>query len=53
MSQADQTVSTHRLDRIAGDFALRIVLRETTFLIAGQSTVGREPGVVGRVTSAA
>lgn len=57
MSQADQTVSTHRIQSVSrfGDFALPIIFSRATtrLLIAGESAVGREPGVVGSVTGAA
>lgn len=52
MSQADQAVSTHRLD-YHWKFASRIVTHGTIFLVTGSCTVGHEPGVVRCVAGAA
>lgn len=57
MSQADQTVSTHRIKAYLASEISRcrssFHAQSTRLLIAGESAVGREPGVVGSVTGAA
>lgn len=45
MSQADQAVSTHRLDHHQESISL-IISRWMVFLVTGSSTIGHEPGIV-------